>query len=109
MEKCIKLDDALHVFLPNRGTGTAVLEARLLMDYSIQQGRPLYQIVLDLSKAYDSLDRMRTLNLLQSYGLGPRLLELLSTFWRRLPVDPRQEGFYGKPIKSDRGVTQDSG
>ena len=69
--------------------------------------RTLYiQIFLDLSKAYDSLDRQRTLNLLQQYGLGPNLLGLLSTFWHKLQVVPRQGGFYGKPIKSDRGVTQ---
>jgi Reverse transcriptase (RNA-dependent DNA polymerase) len=43
-------DDALHGFRSKQGTGTAILKARLHLDCSIQQG-------IDLSKAYDTLDR----------------------------------------------------
>ena len=106
MQGAIQFDDALHGFLPRRGTGTAILEARLRLDYSIQQGRTLYQVYLDLSKAYDTLDRGRTLQLLQGYGVGPRMLGLLNNFWNKLQLVPRQSGFYGAPISSDRGVTQ---
>jgi hypothetical protein len=37
-------DDALHGVCRNQGTGTAILEARLQIDYSIQQGQVLSQI-----------------------------------------------------------------
>jgi retron-type reverse transcriptase len=98
--------DTLHGFRPGRGTGTAILEARLHLDKSIQQGKTLSQVFLDLSKAYDTLDRDRTIELLQAYGVGPRSIRILRNFWNNLQLVPRQGGFYGKPIKSERGVTQ---
>jgi Reverse transcriptase (RNA-dependent DNA polymerase) len=66
----------------------------------------LFQIFLDLSKAYDTLGRERKLSLLQSYGMGPRLLGLLQNFWSGLQLVLRQGGFHGRPIRSGRGVTQ---
>jgi Reverse transcriptase (RNA-dependent DNA polymerase) len=56
MSQSIQFDDMLHGFRPGRGTGTAILEARLHLDRSIQKGKTLSQIFLDLSKAYDTLD-----------------------------------------------------
>jgi exonuclease III len=106
MSRTIQFDDMLHGFRPGRGTGTAILEARLHLDKSIHQGKTLAQIFLDLSKAYDTLDRDRTIQILQAYGVGPRLLQLLQSFWNNLQLVPRQGGYYGRPIKSERGVTQ---
>jgi hypothetical protein len=56
LDEGVAFDDALHGFRKNRGTGTAILEACLQIDYSIQQGQVLSQVFLDLSKAYDTLD-----------------------------------------------------
>jgi Reverse transcriptase (RNA-dependent DNA polymerase) len=86
------------------GANRALVEARLHLDYSIQQGRCLYQVFLDLSKAYDTLDRACTLELLQRYKMGPNLLGLLRP--EILQLVPRQGGFYRRPIWSARGVTQ---
>jgi Reverse transcriptase (RNA-dependent DNA polymerase) len=82
------------------------IEARLRTDYCSQQGKTLSQVFLDISKAYDTLDRERTLDLLEGYGVGPNVLALLSNFWDNLQLVPRQGGFYGTPICSKRGVTQ---
>jgi Reverse transcriptase (RNA-dependent DNA polymerase) len=106
MSRTIQFDDMLHGFRPGRGTGTAILEARLHLDRSIHQGKTLSQIYLDLSKAYDTLDRERTIQLLQSYGVGPRSLRVLQKFWDNLLLVPKQGGYFGKPIRSERGVTQ---
>jgi Reverse transcriptase (RNA-dependent DNA polymerase) len=106
MSHTIQFDDMLHGFRPGRGTGTAILEARLHLDKSIQQGKTLSQVFLDLSKAYDTLDRDRTIELLRAYGVGPRSISILQNFWNSLQLVPRQGGFYGKPIQSERGVTQ---
>jgi retron-type reverse transcriptase len=106
LSRTIQFDDMLHGFRPGRGTGTAILEARLHLDKSIQKGKTLSQIFLDLSKAYDTLDCERTIQLLQEYGVGPRMLWMLQTFWDNLKLVPKQGGYFGKPMKSERGVTQ---
>jgi Reverse transcriptase (RNA-dependent DNA polymerase) len=38
--------------------------------------------------------------------MGPNLLALLSNFWNNLQLVPRQGGFHGRPIRSQRGVIQ---
>jgi len=67
----IQFHDDLHGFLPNCGTRTACLEAKLEAQLAIITGQPLYHIYLDFVKAYDSLYHDCTLMLLRDYGVGP--------------------------------------
>ena len=60
----ITLHDAHHGFQPRHGTGTVILETKLWMQLAHRQGWPYFQVFLDLSKAYDSLDWDRTLHIL---------------------------------------------
>ena len=94
----VKFHDDLHGFLPNRGTSTACLEAKLEAQLAIITGQPLHHIYLDFAKAYDSLDRERTLILLRDYGVGPNMLRILSHFWSRHTVIPRQQAVFGDPF-----------
>ena len=66
----IKLHDVLHGFREGRGTGTATLEAKLLQQLAAMREEVLYVIFLDLTKAYDALDRSRSLEILKGYGVG---------------------------------------
>ena len=56
-------------------------------------------IFLDLHNAYEALDRSR-------YGVGPRAFRILHTYWRRLTMVTRANGYYGEEFKGARGVTQ---
>jgi hypothetical protein len=56
MSWTIQFDDMLHGFCPGRGTGLAIVEAGLHLYRSIQKGKMLSQVFLDLSKAYNTLD-----------------------------------------------------
>lgn len=102
----IQFHDALHGFRAKRGTGTACLEAKMRMQLSAFQGTPLFQIFIDLRKAYDTLDRTRTMEILKGYGVGDRLVQLLDNYWRDQLVVARQSGFHGDPFTVTRGVTQ---
>jgi Reverse transcriptase (RNA-dependent DNA polymerase) len=104
--KSVEYHDAHHGFRANRGTGTATLEAKLRMQLAMVEGKNLFQIFIDFSKAYDTLDRGRTLKILEGYGIGPRILGILRTFWEQQKVVVRQSGYYGTPFKPSRGVTQ---
>ena len=69
----IKFHDALHGFWEGCGTGTATLEAKLLQQLSAMREEVLYVIFPDLTKAYDALDRSRSMEILKGYGVGDRV------------------------------------
>ena len=55
----------------------------------------LYMIFLDLTKAYDALDRYRCLEILEGYGVGPSARRLLNTYCLRLTMLARAGKNYG--------------
>ncbi len=97
----IKLHDCLHGGLPCRGTGTAIMEVKLQQQLAWVDQAPLYQIYLDLRKAYDALDRGRCLEILAGYGVGPNLLRLQKKFWDDAKMVCRAGGNYGLPCSSN--------
>ena len=79
LTSAIRYHDTLHGFWAGRGTGTATLEAKLLRQLTAMREVVLHEILLDLQKAYDVLDRDRCLGILAGYSVGPRTLRLLRT------------------------------
>ena len=63
-------------------------------------------IFLDLTKAYDALDRSRILEILEGFGVGPRARRLLRAYWGKSTMVARAGGYYGDGFKGVRGVTQ---
>ena len=55
----ITFHEVLHGFWAGRGTGTGTLEAKMLQQLAAMREEVLYVIFLDLTKAYDALDRSR--------------------------------------------------
>jgi len=94
----IKFHDDLHGFLPNCGTSMACLKAKLKAQLAIITGQPLHHIYLDFAKAYDSLDHNWTLTILHDYGVGPRLLSIISHFWECHMVVQCQQTVFGEPF-----------
>ena len=102
----VKFHDSLHGGLPRRGTGTATIKAKLHQSLAWRDQCPLYQIYVDLKKAYDALDWEQTLKILAAYGVGPKLLALQKHFWETATLVCRAGGNYGEPFGAERGVTQ---
>ena len=65
----VKFNFELHGFLVERGTGTAFLEYKLLQQLAAMREDILYELLLDLRKAYDTLDRELCLDILVEYGI----------------------------------------
>ena len=102
----IQFHPDIHGFRSKRGCETAILEAKLEMQWAAFNATPYFQIFLDLAKAYDSIDRERLLELLAGYGFGPNVLRFLRRVWANACLALRQMGYHGLPISSERGIWQ---
>ena len=101
----ITYHDFLHGFWAGRGTGTATLEAKLLHQLASMREEVLYVIFLDLTKAYDTLDRSRSLEILEGYGVGPQARRILRKYWGKSTMVARAGWYYRTGFKGARWVT----
>jgi exonuclease III len=106
MNATIEWHDCIHGFRAERGCGTAIVEVKLFQQLAALAQIPVFAIFLDLRKAYDSVDRERTLELLDGYGVGPNMIRLLRAYWEQQLLAARQADYYGEPFKATRGLTQ---
>ena len=109
LSSSIQFHTALHGFRAGRGTGTATFKAKLLQKLITMRETVLHAIFINLFKACDSLDRDHCLGILTGYGVGPRTLRILRTYWDRLQMAEKLGGHYGPAFQSHRGVTQEGG
>ena len=102
----IQFHDALHGFRAGRGTGTTTLEDKLHQHLITMRDTVIHSISLDLCKAYDTLDRDRCLDIMVGYGVGPRTLRTLQTYWSQLHMTAKAGGHYGPAFRIHHGVSQ---
>jgi hypothetical protein len=76
----IEFHDCLHGGLPKRGTGTASIQAKLVQQLAWRDQCPLYEIYVDLKKAYDTIKRGCMMEILKAYGVRSKLLRLQNSF-----------------------------
>ena len=98
----LQLHDVLHGFRKGRGTRTATLEAKLLQQLAAMREEVLYVTFLDLTKAYDALDRSRSLEILKGYGVGERVRRMLKVYWKRTMMVARAGSYYRKGLREVR-------
>ncbi len=67
---------------------------------------PLYQVFVDLCKAYNNLNPAKCLGIMTGYGVGPKLLCLQEKFWDQAEMVCHAGGSFGKPFAAFWGVTQ---
>jgi hypothetical protein len=102
----VELHESLHGCQNGRGTGTAIIEAKLAQQLAHLEQRPFFGVFLDLKKAFGSMDREWCLLVLEGYGAGPNMRRLIRHFWENVQMVCRASGNYGMPFKAGRGVTQ---
>jgi hypothetical protein len=100
------LHESLHGCRDRRGTGTAIIEAKLAQQLAHLEQVPFYGLFLDLKKAFDAMDRERCLMILEGYGAGHNMIRLIRNFWTNATMVCRASGYYGTPFQAGRGVTQ---
>ena len=96
----------VHGFWRGRSCTTAIAEAKVLVEATRCKGEVLFLVFLDLTKAYDTVDRDRLFTMLEHYGLGPRCIAVLRNAWNDSGMVPKRDGRFGKCITTTRGVRQ---
>ena len=86
--------------------GTTSLKAKFLQHLMARREEILYEVFLDLRKAYAALDRERCMEILVGYGVGPRIERIIRNYWYHLSMVDRAERYYRTLFKSNQGVTQ---
>ncbi len=104
--EAIELHDSLHGCCNKRGTGTAIIKAKLAQQLSYIELKPFYGVFLDLWKAFDAMDQERCIMLLEGYGAEPRMIRLIRGYWCNAIMVCWAAGNYGMAFKAGRGVTQ---
>ena len=66
----------------------------------------MFQVFLDLHKAFDTVSRDRLLILLEDYGVGDITRDLLELYWNQQQTTLKQRNFFGESFRPTRGVTQ---
>jgi hypothetical protein len=102
----IEFHPCLHGGLPKRGAGMATIEAKLAQQLAWMEQEPLYQVLVDLRKAYDHLDQEQCLAIMTGHGVGPKLLRLQTTFWNHAQMVCQAGGSFRTPFGAFQGVTQ---
>jgi hypothetical protein len=83
-----------------------IIEVKLAQQLSYLKLKPFYGVFLDLWKAFDAMDRERSIMVLEGYGAGPRMIWLIRGYWRDAIMVCRAAGNYGTAFKAGRGITQ---
>ena len=61
--------------------GAAILKLKLAKEIASIDQDPHFLVLLDIRKAYDTLDQYLLLITLEGFGAGPWLCGILETFW----------------------------
>ena len=102
----IQYHKILHELHTDRGTGTAYLEAKMLQKLIEMSDDILYEIFLDMNKAYYVLERDCCMDILVAYGVVPQATCLLQWYWYQLKMVAWAGGDYGALFKGFRRATQ---
>ena len=84
------------------------IELKLWQELAALEQVPLHGVFIDLTKACDTTDRPRALESFKEYGMGPKMQRLLEAHWAGQLMIAKEQGFYGSPFGTSRGMTQGS-
>ena len=99
LRMAITFHDVIHGFHSGRGEVIASLKTNMPQQLADMREEVLYNILLDLHKAYYALDRDIYLGILAAYKMGSRAIRLLWWSWDRLTMVTQAGGYLGTPFK----------
>lgn len=100
------LPDSQCGFRANRSTMDMIFAARQLLEKSREQHRSLYVAFIDLSKAFDSVDRELLWKILRKSGCTEHFTKLIQCLHDGMTVRIRIGSDLSEPFEVSRGVKQ---
>jgi hypothetical protein len=94
--------------MPGRSTVDAVLVSRLLSSYALEQGSPLFKCFIDLTKAYDKVDRTTLWKILERLGVPPKILKVIVNLHEGSMARVQVEGVLSEAFQLNVGLKQGS-
>ena len=76
----LQFHNLLHVLLSRRGTRTDIMDLNLSQELARISYNPLFQVLIDLRKAHNTVDRYCLIQTLEVYSVVPYLCGILETF-----------------------------
>ena len=107
LSKCLgtQLLEQQYGFRPDRSCADALLSLRRVCESAWNKGTTLYMCMLDLTKAFDSVDRGMAWQILLSRGVPPKLVALIKDLHTNHSVTIRAE-LDSQPLITDNGFKQ---
>ena len=93
-------------FRPGRGTADMIFSARQLQEKCVEQRMPLYQVFVDLTKAFDTVNRDALWIVLGKYGCPPDFVDKFKQLHRSMKAQVNFDGQLSEKFPVDNGVKQ---
>jgi len=93
-------------FRPGRGTVDMLFLARQLQEKCREQNKPLYIAFVDLTKAFDTVNREMLWEILSRYGCPPKFVSVLRNFHDGMEARVVMGGSESPPFPVKMGVKQ---
>ena len=93
-------------FRQNRGTTDMIFTARQIQEKCSEPRQDLYQIFVDLTKAFDSVNRETLWKILGKLGCPDQFVKLIRSFHDEMEVSVNVGGTLTDPFKVETGVKQ---
>ena len=93
-------------FRTGRGTMGMIFSARQLMEKCIEQGVPLYQVYVDLTKVFDTVNRSALWIILGKLGCPFQFVEMLKQLHHDMKARVNVNGSLSESIPVDNSVKQ---
>ena len=102
----IVLQESQCGFRSGRGTADMIFSARQLQEKCREQHVGLYQVFIDLTKAFDTVNRSALWQILRKLGCPDKFTNILKSFHDDMNVCVSLSGDLSDPISVENGVKQ---
>ena len=103
---CNVLPESQCGFRAGRGTVDMIFSARQLQEKAREQHVDIYQVFIDLTKAFDTVNRGALWEILKRMGCPGKFVKILKSFHDDMTVRVLASGELSEPITVENGVKQ---